>query len=120
MTRTFILAAAAALLSSPAIAQPPPPPPQQQLYVGSESGPVSRPSSGPGSGASAGVSIVTQAGAGFKFTALTISGCCSIDNTGKVTLAAGVPLDEASRKFWDTVSVMGMNNCKPPQEGTTP
>lgn len=49
-------------------------------------------------------------------TKLTINGCCSIDNTGKVTLAPGLQVDEASRKFWDAVSAMGMRNCKPPAE----
>jgi hypothetical protein len=50
---------------------------------------------------------------------ITIMGCCSIGHDGKVTLQAGVTLDEASTRFWAAISQLGLQNCKPPQ-GVTP
>lgn len=53
-------------------------------------------------------------------TTLTISGCCSIHHDGHVTIAEGVTLDDASRRFWDAVSQLGLQNCKltPPGKAT--
>jgi hypothetical protein len=50
---------------------------------------------------------------------ITISDCCTIHQSGRVDLAEGVKLDDASRAFWTAVSQFGMQNCRP-IEGAKP
>lgn len=50
---------------------------------------------------------------------VVIAGCCTIHQDGKVELAEGAKLDDASRAFWAAISQFGMQNCRP-VEGTKP
>lgn len=63
----------------------------------------------------AGLSVV----AGPNGSTVTIAGCCTIYEDGKVELREGLSLDEASRAFWTAISQFGMRNCRP-VEGTKP
>jgi hypothetical protein len=56
---------------------------------------------------------------GPQGSSTAIAGCCTIHGDGKVDLAEGVKLDDASRAFWIAVSQFGMQNCRP-IEGAKP
>lgn len=90
-----LIAAAALLLPTLAWADDPPP-----LTIGH---------------GTSGLSVV----AGPNGSTVTIAGCCTIHEDGKVELREGLTLDEASRAFWAAISQFGIRNCRP-VEGTKP